>query len=123
MKNWLQKWLGINELEAFIHKSLEHLLGGVSDANRNVSLIDGRMRELELALFLMSTDECAEYLGVSKRTVTSKLVKGELIGKKVGHCWVVTKLELLRYENRVKERNRLAVENMDGGIGVCIGEE
>lgn len=104
LKNKLRKSLGINELDSFTHKALEHLLGSVEGANRNVALIDGRMRELELALRLLSTEECAEYLGVSIRTVSRKLVEGELVGKKVGNCWVVTKLELLRYENFCNKR-------------------
>ena len=101
LKNRLRKSLGINELDNFTHKALEHLLGSIEASNKNVALIDGRMRELELALHLMSTKECADYLGVTVTTVKNKIADGKLIARRVGCSWIVTKLELLRYENRV----------------------
>ena len=101
LKNRLRKSLGINELDNFMHSGLEHLFGSVEAANKNVALIDGRMRELELALHLLSTKECADYLGVTTTTIKNKITDGELIARMVGHTWIITKLELLRYENRV----------------------
>lgn len=48
----------------------------------------------------INAGELAEYLGLSKPTVSDKIKSGELPGKKVGHTFVISLIQLAQWETR-----------------------
>ena len=119
MRKYIKKWLGINDLEEKVNETsqvvyanakaigsdINTLMEAYNGFNTNIALFDGRIREMELAMSLLSTAEVAEILGVSTRTVRRYCTEGDIVAKQVGGQWIVTELELKRYQSRLEKEN------------------
>ena len=117
MRNFLKKWLKIDELEqkvnetsnvvasnaAEMSKDVQALYHELYNTHTKIALFDGRIKEMELSMHLMSTKEVAEILEVSPRTVQNYCNDGKLIAEIVGGQWVITELELKRYQSRLEK--------------------
>jgi len=85
---------------------------GLGPASDRPALVAADGERLELPDAMLTTQEAADYLGISRPTLVRILDRGEIPMEKPGRHRFVRLKDLVEYQDRAREARRAALEAM-----------